>query len=338
MDGVELPASRIGGQKDDPYQLDNNSRWVGSVDLPVNGSTLLGGERKLQVRDSEHRLGEAVVVFPARTIRVSSEQAGPGDTITISGEGFPVSSNRTSEARVEVTYDHGNGQFTTPVSIDPGGRFSADITVPRAVDMPSSNLVSAEFVDDEGTVIYTNALHQVREATLAVYPDHGPAGSTVMVTGSGLRPFTPVTMAIIGGVDVTPSPAPHTDRNGVMDFEIMVPQSEVGTETILVLAGGIYVLADFQVSKPLVETGPVTAIKELSVKSGDNFLASFHFGNNTKTWTFFVPLIQEESDREFLIPGEVYHIQVKGNTEAVLNGRTRYFSCREDNCWNQIAW
>ena len=338
MDGVELPASRIGGQKDDPYQLDNSSRWVGSVDLPVNGSTLLGGERKLQVRDSEHRLGEAVVIFPARTIRVSPEQAGPGDTITISGEGFPVSSIRNSEDRVEVTYDHGSGQFTTPVSIDSAGRFSTEITVPRAVEMPSSNLVSAEFVDDEGHVIYTKALHQVREATLAVYPNHGPPGSTVMVTGSGLRPFTPVTMAIIGGVDVTPSPAPHTDRNGMMEFEIMVPQSEAGTESILVLAGGIYVLADFQVSKPLMETGPVTAIKELSAKLGDNFLAGFHFANDTKTWTFYDPLIQEESDLEFLIPGEVYFIQVSENTEAVLNGRTHNLSCREDSCWNQIAW
>ena len=318
--------------------MDNSSRWVGSVVLPVNGSTLLGGERQLQVRDSQHRLGEAVVIFPARTIRVSPEQAVSGETITISGEGFPVNSNRSSEARVEVAHRHGDGQFTTPVTIDSADRFSAEITVPRAVEMPSSNLVSVEFVDDEGHVIYTNALHQVREATLAVYPDHGPAGSTVMVTGSGLRPFTPVTMAIIGGVDVTPSPAPHTDRNGMMEFEIMVPQSEVGTESILVLAGGIYVLADFQVGNPLVEAGPVTAIKELSVKLGDNFLASFHFGNDTKRWTFYDPVIQEESDLEFLIPGEVYHIQVKENTEAVLNGRTRYFSCQEDNCWNQIAW
>ncbi len=85
--------------------MDSSGSWVGSVVLPVNGSTQQGGERKLQVRDSHRRLGEAIIVFPLRRIQVSPEQAVPGDTVSISGQGFPVSNNRGSEVRVEITYD-----------------------------------------------------------------------------------------------------------------------------------------------------------------------------------------------------------------------------------------
>ncbi len=338
MDGVELPASRVGEQEEGPIQLDSSGRWVGSVVLPVNGSTLLGGERKLQVRDSHRRLGEATIVFPHRSIEVSPEQAVPGDTVTISGQGFPVSNNRGSEVQVEITYDYGSGQSTASVSIDAGGRFSTEMTVPRAVEIPSTNLVSAEFMDDEGHTIFTNTTHLITEATVIVSPDRGPPGTTVTVTGSGFRAFTSVAMVIMGGVNVTPSPAPHTDRNGMMEFEVLVPQSETGQESIMVLAGGIYVLADFQVGTPLVETGPVTDIEVLSTTLGDSFLTAFHFGNDTKAWTFHDRHVPEESTLEFLIPGEVYYIKTSENTEAILNGRTRYLSCRNDNCWNQIVW
>ena len=338
MDGIKILGAEDCDDADELIQLDSSGRWVGSVVLPVNGSTLLGGERKLQVRDCQRRLGETVITFPSREIQVNPAQAVPGETVTVSGEGFPVSSNRGSEFRVEVTYDYGEGQSTTSVSVDVNGRFSTDITVPRAAGVPSSNLVSAEFKNDDGHAIYTNTAHLVTAATVTPSPDHGPPGTTIKVTGRGFRPFTPVTRVLMGEVDVTPSPAPHSDANGMVEFEVLVPQSDVGLESILVLAGGIYVLADFQVGRPLAETGPLTPIGELTAILGDNFLVSFHFGNDTKEWTFHEPSFPEEGGLEFLVPGESYYVQVRENTAAILNGKTRHLSCREGNCWNLITW
>ena len=102
------------------------------------------------------------------------------------------------------------------------------MTVPWAVEIPSTNLVSAEFMDDEGHTIFTNNTHLVTEATVTVSPDRGPPGTTVTVTGGGFRAFTSVAMVIMGGVNVTPSPAPHTGRNGIMELEVLVAQSEIG--------------------------------------------------------------------------------------------------------------
>ena len=212
------------------------------------------------------------------------------------------------------------------------------MTVPRSVQIPSANPVSATFVDDDGHTIYTTYTHLVRAATVTLDPERGPAGTTVTVTGQDFRPFVPVTMVSVGGIDLTPSPAPYTDRNGMMEFEILVPQSELGVEPVVVLAGGIHVLADFQVSQSLVETGPITDIEDLNATLGDGLVAIFHFGNDTKEWTFYDPLLQEDSSLEFLAPGEVYYIRVSEDTEVILNGETRYLSCRDDNCWNQLVW
>ncbi len=338
VDGVPLFPRTLDGNAGYPIPLDRSGRWVGSVVLPVNGSTLIGGERKLQVRDLHSRLGEAPIVFPTRSIQVSPDRVSPGDTVTISGEGFPVSNNRGSQIPVEVTYDYGVGQATTTVSIGSDGTFTHEMTVPRSVQIPSANPVSATFVDDEGHTVYTTFTHQVRAATVSLAPDHGPPGTTVKVTGQDFRPFTPVAMVSMGGIDLTPAPAPYTDRDGMMEFEVLVPQSEVGVEPVLVLAGGIYVLADFQVSRSQVETGPVTDIEDLGAILGDGLVAIFHFGNDTKEWTFYDPLLQEDSNLEFLVPGEVYYIRVSEDTEAILNGKTRYLSCQEDNCWNQMVW
>ena len=341
MDGVEVPAFGADGRVNSnsaEIELDSSGRWVGSVILPLNGSTLVGGERKLQVRDSGGRLGETTIVFPVRRIRVSPDQSVSGETITISGEGFPVSSNRGSEAQAEITYDYGKGEFTTSVSVDASGSFSTDLTVPRAVEIPSTNLVSAMFVDDEGHQVFTHITHLVRAPGLTASPDHGPPGTTIKLTGTGLPAFTQVTKVILGELDVTPSPAPHTDRNGMVELEVLVPQSEPGAESIIVLAGGIYVHGDFQVSRPLAEFGPATPVEELSIVLGEQLLVAFHFDNSTKRLTFYDPLILEHSDLRFLIPGEVYHIQVSENAQVILNGRIRSLSCLEDNCWNQIVW
>ena len=341
MDGVEVPAFGSDGRvnaNSAEIELDGSGRWVGTIILPKNGSTLVGGERKLQVRDNGGRLGETAIVFPARSIQVSPDRSVPGDTITISGEGFPVSSNRGSRAQAEITYDYGQGEFTTSVSIDASGSFSTDLTVPRNAAIPSTNLVTAQFLDDEGHPVFTHTTHSVRAAALTASPDHGPPGTTIKVTGAGFRPFTPVTKVVFGELDVTPSPAPHTDRTGAVEFEVLVPQSDPGTESIIVLAGGIYVHGDFRVGRPLSEFGPATTIEELSKALGDRLRVAFHFDNSTKEWTFYEPSFPEDSDLEFLIPGETYHIQVSDNAQVFLNGRTRSLSCLEDNCWNQVVW
>ena len=114
IDGNELTPSTVNGDVVYAIPLDRSGRWVGSVVLPVNGSTLLGGERKLQVRDSHRRLGETTIVFPTRSIQVSPDRVSPGDSVTISGEGFPVSNNGAPKSLLKLLMTMAPGRQPPP--------------------------------------------------------------------------------------------------------------------------------------------------------------------------------------------------------------------------------
>ena len=318
--------------------LDDGGRWTGSVILPVNGSTLLGGDRKLQVRDSGRRLGETTITFPERSIEATPEQATPGQTITVAGEGFPVSNTRGGQAQAEVTYHYGTGRLDRTVNIDAAGAFSLQVDLPRNASIPSTNLVTAVFQDDHGQEIRTFTTHRIDAAQVELSPAQGPPGTAVTVTGTGFRPFTSVTRAIFGSLDLTPAPTPHTDQGGSVQFEILVPQSPPGDETVILLAGGIYVQAPFQVRDPLTEPGPGTPVAELNEKLGEALEVVFHFNNEDKVWQFYEPEFPEDSNLQGLITTEVYWIKVTSTTQAILNGRTRTLTCTEDSCWNLITW
>ena len=339
-DGLVESFDTVVTEEDEPggIALDDSGRWTGSVILPVNGSTLLGGDRKLQVRDSGRRLGETTITFPTRQIEATPEQATPGQTITIAGEGFPVSNTRGSQAQAEVAYHFGAGRLDRTVNIDAAGTFTLEIDLPRNAAIPSTNLVTAVFQDDHGQDIRTFTTHRIDAAQVALSPDRGPPGTAVTVTGSGFRPFTSVTRAIFGSLDLTPAPAPHTDRNGSVQFEVLIPQSPPGAETLIVLAGGIYVQAPFQVRDPLTEPGPGTPVAQLEERLGGALETVFHFNNEDKVWQFYEPGFPEDSTLQGLVSTEVYWIKVTSTTQAIFNGRTRTLTCTEESCWNLITW
>ena len=83
----------------------------------------------------------------------------------------------------------------------------------------------------------------------------------------------------------------------------------------------------------------IEASAEAIVNLGENFVRSFNFNNDTKSWTFYSPEAPDDSTQTNFITGESYWILIGESQEVILNGKTRNLTCSAaGNCWNQIVW
>ncbi len=72
--------------------------------------------------------------------------------------------------------------------------------------------------------------------------------------------------------------------------------------------------------------------------SANNLVSVWHFDNRVKAWYFYSPALGDNSTLTSMMANEIYLIQVKYDTDVVLNGTTQRFTCMGGNCWNYITW
>ena len=83
-----------------------------------------------------------------------------------------------------------------------------------------------------------DAEHKVSDPTITISPDTATAGSNITITGSNFKGFLRVASIEIGGQDVTPVPAPSTDRWGAFTAAgIQVPQLNATRHAVKVVVG-----------------------------------------------------------------------------------------------------
>ena len=134
---------------------------------------------------------------------------------------------------------------------------------------------------------------------------------------------------MVGSLEVTPSPRPSTDSQGMMSFEVTIPGLDLGIQTIEVKVGGTTASVGFTVTPSGVSAGDITASAEAIVNLGDNFVRSFNFNNDTKSWTFYSPEAPDDSTQTNFITGESYWILIGESQEVILNGKTRNLTCEQ---------
>ena len=335
--GIPVPAGRIDGGSG-RIRLDDRGRWLGTIALPVNAVTTEAGSRHLRVIDTKGRKGETLLTFPERRISVTPPHARPGTEIKVSGAGFPVQNGTGSSPGLHVTYEYGGGSVTKVAETDAAGRFSAALTLPHRVGIPSRNLVRVEFSDDDGKRVVASVRHEVAAASIRLQPATGSPGNTVTVLGQGFRRFFTVTSVTLDGMDLLPAPRPYTDHAGKVAFKLTVPGLAEGIHQLTVTAGGATASASFTVEDSLAPEESAAPIEKALASLGSRFVRCFHFNNGTKEWTFYDPRVKEHSTLDSLVPGVPYWILVRETTEAFLNGRLRLLTCFRGNCWNQLLW
>ena len=87
--------------------------------------------------------------------------------------------------------------------------------------------------------------------------------------------------------------------------------------------GGTTASVGFTVTTSGVAAGNITESSLATVNLGDNFVRSFNFNNDTKSWTFYSPEAPDDSTQTNFITGESYWILIGESQEVILNGKTQ---------------
>ena len=180
--------------------------------------------------------------------------------------------------------------------------------------------------------------HNVPEGVIMPSETSGGPGSTISINGEGFKSFVPVALVKVGTLDVTPSPKPSTDGNGMMSFDIIIPGLDVGIQTIEVNVGRTTASVGFTVTESGVNPGDIKPVAAAVEPLGDNVVSVWNFNNDTKVWAFYDPTLAEGNTLTHMITGETYLIRIKTDAEVILNRDTRNLTCVGGNCWNQLVW
>ncbi len=334
--GEVIPPDRI--NDGNPVLVDNGGNWSASVNLPLSSATTASGTKELQVTDSKGRVGSVDISIPAREVEVTPSISRVGTTIVVRGKYFPSRNDGGDPFNVTLTYKATSGSETrVSATPDASGNFEAEMNVPTGASIPSTNTIQVEFEESDGEKVTTNIPHTVPEGTISVSDTRGPAGTVITVSGEGFKNFVPISRVTVGDLEVTPSPRPSTNSQGMVEFDITIPGLEVGIQTIEVDVGDTTASVGFTVSLSS-ERGAATQVAVGLEELGDNLVSVWHFNNDSKVWSFYDPTLEEGNTLSYLYAGEPYFIRIKSNQEVILNQETRSLTCVGGNCWNPIVW
>ncbi len=320
--------------------VDDGGNWAASVDLPLVEATTGSGERTIRVTDSKGRTGSVKVALAERNFDITPESGRVGTLAVVRGVGYPSKNDEGHSFTIDVIYKVQEGA-TARVSVvpDASGRFEVQLRIPTTASIPSTNQVEVSF-DHEmgGTSVLENKQHMVPEGIIELSATSGGPGTMITVTGVGFKTFVPVESVKIGTIEITPSPKPNTDANGMLDFDVLIPGLDVGIQTVEVRVGGTTSSTGFTVTESAVSPGDIRPVAEAISELGDNLVSVWNFNNDTKVWAFYDPTLSEGNTLTHMITGETYLLRIKTTTEVILNRDTRSLTCVGGNCWNQIVW
>ena len=186
---------------------------------------------------------------------------------------------------------------------------------------------------------FSSPILEVASGSIELWPGSGGPGSSVEISGTGFKPFSPVQSIRFGALDLTPYYEATTDDRGNLDLEIIAPGLDVGSQLVVVQVGQTTSYAFFVVTHGGGPTWDIRPVESGLEDLGDNLAVVFHFYPAACHWSFYDPEFPEEGDLTYVITGETYWILVKEPQEVILNRETRNLTCTSHgNCWNRIVW
>ena len=262
-------------------QLVNNTGNI-SFNIRVPDDAL-PGTRTVEVRDAGGRIGVADITVVKPEVTLDPAESLIGSEVIVSGTGFP--------ANDLVLIKYGTNTVATAATNSTGG-FQQTITVPSGANIGPGGKTDVEAASQVNTrPVSAKAAHKRPVASITLSPSMASAGQAVSVSGANFKGFLQVYKIEIGGQNVTPAPAPSTDRWGAFTAEdLQVPQLNPGRYAVKVIvadAEGDSATEFLQVAleEVVVLTDPADVFGGL----GDRLVRVWFLDRATQQWSFYDP-------------------------------------------------
>ena len=174
---------------------------------------------------------------PAAMVTLSSDTISSGENITITGRNFPAF------ATVAVMVIGGIDVRPVPApATSIHGDFESTVLVPllepgiHTVSVRVGGTTVSTFLEIDTSVPVPPA-GETPDATVTLSSDTVSSGEHITITGRNFPAFVTVAVIEIGGVDVRPVPTPATSVDGYFESTVLVPELELGFQTVWVRVG-----------------------------------------------------------------------------------------------------
>ena len=255
-----------------------------AINLPSNpsGDGIGSGKKTVVVTATgSGRVAEGSIEIPKAAISLDPVTSRRGTTVNVSGSGFP------SGDLVQVKYEN-NDTFVTVAagSADASGSVSINFTVPSYARIGSEHNVEATSVGVFKGVT-GKATHETPGAMVSLSTDSVASGQSIIVSGMNFPAFATVAIMEIGSVDVRPVPAPHTSIDGDFESTVLVPQLELGNQTVSVRVSQTTITTFLEIgtATTVVSTDPAEVFADI----GDRLARVWYQDRATQEWSFYDP-------------------------------------------------
>jgi hypothetical protein len=284
--------------------------------------TALAGAHPVVVNDG-HLIATLNFTITQPTISVAPTSAYKGETITVTGSGWP----QHTPSSVSITFAGSDIKIATP---DANGYFSVQLTVPLTAE--GVNLIGA--FDILGNTAVTKTL-MLKSPGLTLNPTSGSPGTSATVSGVGFQPYSGVDELAFGRVNIL-SGGLLTNEVGTWTATFVVPGLPPGAYTVTARVAGVtlsvyYTLNESNIIPSLVE--PVFPVGPSLASISDKLIMVWgYYGGE---WKMYDPNDALGSTLTGFTSGRGYWIKVNGNCTLGYRNLTK-----DDNNkgWNLIGW
>ena len=232
-------------------------------------------------------MAEGSIEIPKATIALGPGTSRRGTTVNVSGSGFP------SGDLVQVKYENNNNFVTVAAgSADASGAVSVNFVVPSYAKIGAKHNIEATSVGIFKGVT-AKATHETPGAMVSLSTDNISSGQNITITGVNFPAFATVGVMEIGGVDVRPVPAPATSIDGDFESVVLVPQLELGNQTVSVRVSQTTITTFLAIGTATVSSAPADVFASV----GDNLQVVWQYDNATGMWASYDPRRSRRAQR-----------------------------------------